>query len=59
MDIGKEGKLKEERRKSEGKRKKKSNADIIMDNILILMGTAEPQFKIEIKTWICSMGDKG
>jgi hypothetical protein len=29
-----------------------------MDSILILMDTVEPQFKIEIKTWICSMSDK-
>lgn len=36
----------------------KSNVNIIMDSILILMDTVEPQFKMEIKTWIRSMGDK-
>lgn len=57
MDIAREGKLKERGRKSE--RKEKFNADVIMDNILILMDRVEAQFEIEIKTWICSMGDKG
>lgn len=37
---------------------KKSKADIIMNSILILMDTVDPQFKIEIKSWMCSMSDK-
>ena len=38
--------------------REKSNVNIIMDSILILMDTVEPQFKMEIKTWIGSMSDK-
>lgn len=55
--YGERKKIKRERKKKW--EKEKSNADVIMDNILILMDTVEPQFKIEIKTWICSMADKG
>jgi hypothetical protein len=46
--YGERGKIKRERKKKWAK--EKSNADVIMDNILILMDTVEPQFKIEIKT---------
>lgn len=55
--CGERRKIKRESKKKWGK--EESSADVIMDNILILMDTVEPQFKIEIKIWICSMGDKG
>lgn len=38
--------------------REESNVNIIMDSILILMDTVEPQFKMEMKTWIRSMSDK-
>jgi hypothetical protein len=54
----KKDKLKEQREEQESEVKKKSIVNMIMDSILILMDTVEPQFKIEIKSWIPSMSDK-